>query len=218
VRVRSVASGFLFGNCHVAWDGGGSCVVVDPGGEEAMILDEIRRLGVRPSLLVATHAHVDAVGAAAALREAFAAPLAVHAREAAALAALVEEAARGGLHGVRAAAPDLLLEEGDVVGSGEAALRVIATPGHTPGSICLEGGGVVFTGDTLLRGSYGRADGEGASEEALVASIVGKLFALPDGTQVLPGHGPATTIGREKASNWARARAATMKGTEGRTR
>jgi glyoxylase-like metal-dependent hydrolase (beta-lactamase superfamily II) len=93
------------------------------------------------------------------------------------------------------------LSEGDEVVVGENRLRVLHTPGHTPGGICLYGHGVVFVGDALFAGSIGRTDLPGGSTEALLASIRRKLLALPDETVVYPGHGPATTIGEERHHN-----------------
>ena len=100
-----------------------------------------------------------------------------------------------------ATAPDVLLKEGDKIKFGAVTLTVAETPGHSPGGICLIGDGVVFSGDTLFMQSIGRYDFPGCSGRDLMASIRNKLMVLPDSTKVFPGHGPATTIGYERASN-----------------
>ena len=98
---------------------------------------------------------------------------------------------------------DRWLQDGDRIEVGGIVLEVVHTPGHTPGSICLNAGRGIFTGDTLLAGSYGRTDLKGGSEEAILMSIHKRLFQLDDATEVYPGHGPSSTIGEEKKSNWA---------------
>ena len=98
-------------------------------------------------------------------------------------------------------APDRLLKEGDVIDVGELHFRVLHTPGHTPGGICLLEEGIVFTGDTLFQFSVGRTDFPGGSHDELVNGIRTKLMTLPDSTTVCPGHGPDTTIGVERRVN-----------------
>jgi glyoxylase-like metal-dependent hydrolase (beta-lactamase superfamily II) len=97
--------------------------------------------------------------------------------------------------------PDRLLNEGDEVVMGGERMRVLHTPGHTPGGICLYREGVALVGDALFAGSIGRTDLPGGSTEVLLASIRTKLLSLPDDTVVYPGHGPPTTIGAERAHN-----------------
>ena len=97
--------------------------------------------------------------------------------------------------------PDYLLTAGFSVDVGEMNFEVIETPGHTPGGVCFYGHGLLFTGDTLFQGSIGRFDLPGGDGEILMESIIGKLMTLPDDTVVLPGHGPDSTIGKEKQQN-----------------
>jgi glyoxylase-like metal-dependent hydrolase (beta-lactamase superfamily II) len=96
---------------------------------------------------------------------------------------------------------DKFIDEGDVVTFGEESLKVLATPGHSLGSVSLLCGNTVFAGDTLFAGSIGRTDFPGGSHPQLIASVREKLFVLPDSVKVYPGHGPATTIGQEKRFN-----------------
>ncbi len=97
--------------------------------------------------------------------------------------------------------PDMKLKDGDVVEAGSLSFKVLETPGHTPGGICLYGHDTLFTGDTLFQGSIGRFDSPGGDGQQLLNSIFGALVPLPDDTRVLPGHGSETTIGEEKRFN-----------------
>jgi glyoxylase-like metal-dependent hydrolase (beta-lactamase superfamily II) len=97
--------------------------------------------------------------------------------------------------------PARLLSDGDIIQIGNISLKVLHTPGHTPGSICLYSDNVLFSGDTLFAGSVGRTDLPGGSERGIIRSIKEKLLVLPDETSVRPGHGPRTTIGAEREEN-----------------
>ncbi|WP_033293536.1 MBL fold metallo-hydrolase [Amycolatopsis jejuensis] len=183
--VAGFAAGPLQSNCYLlAPAAGGPCVVIDPGEEAASPLAEaLAEHDLTPVALLATHGHPDHIGAAAELARAWDAPLRLHAGDA------------GWYDG-----PVLPLPaEFEVAGL---ELGVLELPGHTPGSVAFtaetgEGGRLVFTGDTLFAGSVGRTGGSGADLEKSLRT----LLLLADGTVVLPGHGPATTIGRERATN-----------------
>jgi glyoxylase-like metal-dependent hydrolase (beta-lactamase superfamily II) len=97
--------------------------------------------------------------------------------------------------------PDILLSDGDVIRTDGLELKVIHTPGHTPGGICLKGKGLVFTGDTLFMMGIGRTDLPGGNARKLLDSIHGRLLVLPDETVIYPGHGPSSTIGEERRAN-----------------
>jgi len=105
------------------------------------------------------------------------------------------------INGITSDPADGLIDEGDVIPVGESTLRVLHTPGHTPGGVSFLGPGIVFTGDALFRGGVGRTDIPGASHEVLIEGIRTKLLTLEDDTVVYPGHGEPTTIGHEKATN-----------------
>ena len=199
VLVDTLMVGPLMTNCYLVTDGvRGQALVIDPGSDAEAILLRAEKLGLSIELVVNTHAHFDHIGANGAILTATGAKLALHSLDIPLLEA-------GGLdfwgEGAAAEAPqvDLALEEGDVVGVGTLELKVLHTPGHTPGGISLLGKGAVFSGDALFRGGVGRTDLPGGHWETLLVSIREKLFTLPDETLVYPGHGPATTIGREKA-------------------
>ena len=193
----------------------GTCVLVDPGDEAQRIVGLLDSLRLVPSLIVATHGHLDHTAAIPEVLAAFrdrgaSMKVAIHAADAGYLGPKAEDTNRrlfasigapGFFPGRWRALPeaDLLLAEGDAIPG--TSFKVLHTPGHSPGSICLysEEEAVLVSGDTLFRDGYGRTDSFDADPDALVRSL-GRLFALPPGTRVYPGHGGATTIGRESGS------------------
>ena len=198
--------GALETNCWVvADDAGGPAVVVDPADDAPAILEAVGNRAV--SAIVLTHKHFDHIGAVRELVAATGAPLLIHAADAAGLSdpQTTGGAQFGFMH--TAPSPDRELADGDVLTAGQLRLTVLHTPGHTPGGICLlaedlsEGGPHLFSGDTLFAGSVGRTDFPGGDARALSSSIARKLADLPAETIVHPGHGPDTTIGRERRLN-----------------
>ncbi|AAR34449.1 MBL fold metallo-hydrolase [Geobacter sulfurreducens] len=178
-------------------------VIVDPGAESGRILERVGELGLKVGMVINTHGHFDHVGGNRKVLEATGAKLLVHRDDVHFLDRAADVAAMYGLDTENSPAPDSLLEDGMTLSVGTLSLRVLHTPGHTPGGCCLllEGEGKVLTGDTLFEESVGRTDFPGSSHEALITSIREKLLTLPDETEVYPGHGPATSIGRERRYN-----------------
>jgi hydroxyacylglutathione hydrolase len=201
-------------NCYIADAGELSCLIVDPGGDAERILRELK--GRAPVGIVLTHGHFDHTAGLTELLFGLSSqgcrpPVAIHSRDAGYLGPEGKErnlaifdsiGARGSFSRYWKAVPsaDLLLDEGkDVLGT---EWRLIHTPGHSPGSVCLyhEGTGILLSGDTLFAGGgVGRTDLPDSVESSLSESIQRKLFTLPDDTVVYPGHGPSTTIGAEKS-------------------
>jgi len=181
-------------------------LVIDPGDEAPRILKELAGLGVTAVALVHTHAHFDHVMADGELSRSTGAEILIH-RDDRWLYDNVEMQA--GVFGLRAPPPVKPTRElagGEVIPFGHREARTLHTPGHTPGSMCvyLEPPGerpLLFSGDTLFAGSIGRTDLWGGSMEQLRQSIQGPLFALPEETVVIPGHGPLTTIAAEREDN-----------------
>lgn len=203
-EVVSLVVGPLEVNCYIVWDRQTlDAFVIDPGGDAADILGVIKKEKLRVRYVINTHGHFDHVGADAAIKTASGAPLAIHRADSALLSVAHEQGAIFGVKADNAPAADLILSGGEELKAGSTVLKVIHTPGHSKGGICLfdEAGGLLFTGDTLFAGSIGRTDFEGGSYDELMASIKRKLLPLGDGVRVFPGHGPESTIGEEKETN-----------------
>ena len=203
LRIRTLVVGMLETGCYLLSDEASKeAIVIDPGGDAEAILAAIREGGLAVRLIVDTHGHFDHVLANGALREATGAPIAVGRLDA---PLLVEPVALLGLAmgGPPSPPADRLLDGGDELALGPHRLRVLATPGHSPGGISLYAAEAraVFTGDALFRYGIGRTDLPGGDLETLERSIRTQLFTLPDDTVVYPGHGPASTIGQEKQRN-----------------
>jgi len=193
-------------NCYVlrSSDAAKDCLVVDPGlGSEELIAFLLEQ-HITPAAAVLTHGHIDHIAGLAALRRSFPhIKVFIHALDAEMLGKPV--ANLSGLMGraFTAEPADILLKDGDWIERAGLKLTVLHTPGHSPGGVCLYSSeeDVVFTDDALFAESIGRTDFPGGSMSRLVRSIKEKLWVLPDETVVYPGHGPSTTIGREKAHN-----------------
>lgn len=191
-----MANSFILG-CEATRE----AVVIDPGDEADRILRAMAEPGLRVKYIINTHGHMDHVGGNKSLKEATGAPILIHPLDAPMLNQVASSAAAWGMVAVNSPPPDRELEDGDEVCFGSITLKVIHTPGHTPGGISLCTDREVFVGDTLFAGSIGRTDFAGGSFATIKKSIQQKLFTLNDDLAVYPGHGPATTIGEERRSN-----------------
>ena len=205
LEVRGVVVGLFQENCWIVGSRRrGEACVIDPGDEPEDILALARDMGVRITRIVASHAHLDHIMAARAIVEATGAPFLLHASDVG-IAEFLPTAARMWLgHEVPPAPPpDAFATDGDDLEIDGATVRVIHTPGHTPGSVSLYAADahLLFSGDTLFRESIGRTDLPGGDMDEILRSISQRLFALPDDTRVLPGHMQETTIAHERAHN-----------------
>lgn len=186
MEIETVTVGLLATNCYVVASGG-RVIIIDPGAQARKV---VRAAAGRPvEAVYLTHGHSDHAGAVDKVVAATGAPWFVPAADEALAANYVRTAPSGLLHG------------GERLLFGTITWEVLATPGHTPGSVCFRGPGVLFSGDTLFAGGVGRTDLAGGSTGALFASLRDQILKLPDDTAVYPGHGGATTVGRERETN-----------------
>lgn len=178
-------------------------IVIDPGDDAPRLLAVIRSQRLKVLWILNTHGHLDHVGAVAAVKDATGAPFHIHVADVPFVRNVAAQAAMFGLPPPLVPSIDGHLEEGQefTFGSGPFTIRIIETPGHSPGSVTLCGEGILFSGDVLFAGSVGRTDLPGGDMETLMESIHRKLLRFEDSTVVYPGHGPATTIGEERRSN-----------------
>lgn len=175
--------------------------IIDPGGDADRILELLKKHNLELVSIILTHGHGDHIGAVEELKLETGVQVYIHKDD----SNMVKDAAINMsklMSGPNIAFyPDVLLEDGQVLSIGTLELKVIHTPGHTRGGICIRVGEHLFTGDTLFKGSIGRTDFEGGSYEQIIDSIKTKLAIMSDGVRVYPGHGPASTIGYEKRTN-----------------
>lgn len=198
--INTLPVGPFRANCYVVGsENTGEGMLIDPGDEADEILGNIAGQNFKISLIVLTHGHIDHIGAVKEIKDATKAPIAVHIEDA---KSLVKNATSTmfGLSYPAPPTPERLLKDGDVIKVGDLSFTVLHTPGHSPGSICLYGEGVLFSGDTLFREGIGRSDFPGGNYRELMVSLH-RLMTLPEDTVVYPGHGSKTTIGTEKKQN-----------------
>jgi hydroxyacylglutathione hydrolase len=191
-------------NCSVIGDDETrQAMVIDPGDQIDDILRILKTENLTLKQIVITHAHIDHVGGAMKLKAATGAPILMNQKDEALLKMLDVQAAWIGMRPPGAVEVDEAVGQGRVLQVGGISLNVIHTPGHTEGSICLyfPEQRILVAGDTLFAGSIGRTDLPGGSYEKIMRSLHNQVLELPDETQVIPGHGPVTTIGEERETN-----------------
>lgn len=175
--------------------------VIDPGDEGSRIVAKVKELGLNIKSIILTHGHIDHISGLDDVKKATSAQILIHRED----APMLVDGNRNLSHlmGTTRGYPpaDVLLKDGDVIKVGKLEFKVLHTPGHTKGGICLEIEGIIISGDTLFQGSIGRSDFPGGSHEVLINSIKTKLLPYPDETKVYPGHGPRTSIGFERVNN-----------------
>jgi hydroxyacylglutathione hydrolase len=193
-------------NCYVLRNSSRAtdCLIIDTGLDAGPLLDFLEVNKLNPAALILTHGHADHIAGVEPLRKKFPAiAVYIHKLDAGMLTSAIKNLSVLSGTFLTTKKADNLVEEGDVIDKLQIKLRVIHTPGHTPGGICLycEKENVIFVGDTLFAGSVGRTDFPNGDMQQLISGIKSKLFALPEDTIVYPGHGPETSIGQEKADN-----------------
>jgi hydroxyacylglutathione hydrolase len=185
VEIKRVEVGFFENNWYVL-----TCsrtrerVIIDPAAEAERILEDRGKGKVR--YILVTHGHMDHIGALEEVRRQTGGAVGIHAKDARALGKK----------------PDFFVVDGQALGFGDVTLKVLHTPGHSPGGVCFLTGNILFSGDTIFPNGPGNTALPGADEQVILSSIHSKIFVLPDDTVIYPGHGLETTVGREKATTF----------------
>lgn len=190
MEIKCLPLGAYQTNCYIAWGDGDDCIVIDPGYMPERVLEETEKLGKSIAAILLTHGHFDHVGGVREIVAETGCAVYLHEQE----LRLPPHFTDGPLYYTN------LYGEGDILSLAGLSIRVLHTPGHTPGSVCLQVDTTLFAGDTLFFGSIGRTDFPGSSPAAMQASLQ-RLKALPEDLRVLPGHGEETTLSREKKYN-----------------
>jgi hydroxyacylglutathione hydrolase len=200
--IKSLVVGPLESNCFIIADKHTKeALLIDPGDEPERILELITENNFKIKFIVCTHAHFDHVGALPEIKKETNALIVIHKDEVGIYKHTRELASSWGYELEPLPEPDILVSEGDNLNIGDLQFKIFHTPGHSPGGICLFGGGILITGDTLFAGSVGRTDLFGGDTEKLIKSFK-RLMSLPEETRVLPGHGPLSTIRQERVNNY----------------
>jgi glyoxylase-like metal-dependent hydrolase (beta-lactamase superfamily II) len=200
--LHALSVGPIMANCFiVGCETTRQAAVIDPGADAGRILKKIADEKLTVSYIINTHGHFDHAGANRKLKDATGAILVIHELDRFMLDSLSTTAAMFGMSSENSPPPDQTVQDGDTIQVGTIVMKVLHTPGHTPGGISLLTDGCVFVGDTLFAGSIGRTDFPGGDYDTLISSIRNKLYPLDDNVVVYTGHGPETTIGKEKRFN-----------------
>jgi glyoxylase-like metal-dependent hydrolase (beta-lactamase superfamily II) len=184
--LRKIVVGPYQSNCYIlgckkTMEG----LVIDPGDEVFRIVNSITETGLKIRYILITHGHIDHVGGVGELRRITGAPVYIHPLDIPGL-------------GFR---PDAQASEGEDLQLGTYTIKVLHTPGHSPGGVCYQTPGAVFTGDSIFAGSIGRTDFPGGDHRRLIEGVRSKILSLDGNLRIYPGHGPASTIDRERKTN-----------------
>lgn len=202
--LEKIVVGQLEANCYIFGDDKTKeVVVIDPGGDAAGIIEVINNNKLKVLAIINTHGHIDHTFDNKVLKEYSKSPLLIHEDDSRMLTSSFHNLSDFLGYEISVIPPDRFLKDNEIIKTGSFELKVIHTPGHTQGSISLEIAGkeIIFTGDTLFAGGIGRTDLPGGSEKTLFSSINKRLLIYPDNTIIYPGHGPSSTIGKEKKYN-----------------
>jgi glyoxylase-like metal-dependent hydrolase (beta-lactamase superfamily II) len=200
--LKMLVVGPIQANCYIlGCERTREAAIIDPGGNPDKILLALAKDKLRCVYIINTHGHFDHTADNKRLKEVTGAELLIHRADA---PMILQQGASGGMWGMKvdnSPPPDRYLEEGDVITFGDISLKVLHTPGHSPGGISLVTDKIVIVGDTLFAGSIGRTDFPGGDYEDLIRNVREKIFTLGDDVIVYTGHGPKTTVGKERRTN-----------------
>jgi glyoxylase-like metal-dependent hydrolase (beta-lactamase superfamily II) len=200
--LKMLVVGPIQANCYVlGCERTREAVVIDPGDDVDTILMTLAKEKLRCVYIINTHGHFDHSGANKRLKEVTQGQLLLHEADAPMVTSQAASGRMWGMNVENSPPPDRCLKEGDVITFGDVSLKVLHTPGHSPGGISLVTDSMVFVGDTLFAGSIGRTDFPGGNYDGLLRSVREKIFTLGDDVVIYPGHGPETTVGRERRTN-----------------
>ncbi|HPI43308.1 MAG TPA: MBL fold metallo-hydrolase [Candidatus Cloacimonas acidaminovorans] len=189
-------------NTYLLWDSiSAEAFLIDPAFPSETFLQRIKQLELKVKMIINTHGHADHIGGNLYFAKALNCPVAIHLADAEMLTNNAKNFSTYMGFELNLSAPQVILHDGDELFLGSEKVKVIHTPGHTKGSICLLAGKYLISGDTLFEQSIGRTDFPGGCHTAIIDSIKNKLFILDDDVLVFPGHGPTTSIGLEKVNN-----------------
>jgi glyoxylase-like metal-dependent hydrolase (beta-lactamase superfamily II) len=199
---RCLPVGLLQANCYLIGDANSNeTAIIDPGGEPELILNVVKKHRLQVKYIFNSHGHFDHISANRPVKLATGAPILIHHADADWLINPLNPPVEFGTVEIDSPPADEYLLDNECYKIGNLAVKVIHTPGHSPGSVCFLLKDLILTGDTLFSGSIGRSDLPGGSEKEILDSINKKILILPENLLVFPGHGPATTIGEEKRNN-----------------
>ncbi len=202
MEIKKFVVGPLESNCFLIVDEDSrECFITDPGDEPDRIIDFVGENNLKTKYLICTHAHFDHVGALPEIEKETGAKIVLHRADLPIYESAGDHAEMWGFDIDPLPPPQMFVDDGDTLFIGKLRFEILHTPGHSPGSISIYGEGIVITGDTLFAGSVGRTDLPGGDVMKLRASFR-RLMSLSDSIRVLPGHGPETTIGRERRENF----------------
>lgn len=200
--VECLTVGPLMENCYILADGGTrKSAIIDPGDEAQRILEVLERKKLTCEHILLTHAHVDHVSGINGIVDKTGAKVYIHRDDALLLKSAPVQALAFGMKPFLPPRIEQYLRDGEIIEVGNLKIKVLHTPGHSPGGVCFLVEGIIFVGDTIFQGSIGRTDILGGNYNELIQSIETKIFTLPDETVIYPGHGPETTVGYEKKYN-----------------
>jgi len=199
---EEMAVGSYCSNCYIVGsESSKEAAIIDPGAEFNKIDNKINELGVKPKIIILTHAHGDHIGAVKELVEKYGTKVYIHEEDAQALINSKTNFSKVLFGKDISVKPDVLLKDGDEIQLGDLKFEIIHTPGHTRGGICIKVGNIMMTGDTLFNNSIGRTDFPGGSFEEIIDSIQEKIFKYDEDIIIYPGHNSPSTIKSEKLNN-----------------
>lgn len=200
--LNKITAGPLAVNCYIiVCEATGAGAVIDPGDEAPVILNHIKQQRIDVKLILLTHGHVDHLAHLSRIKKELGAEFLMHQDDVFLLKGLFAQALMFGLPNPGNPKPDRFVSDGDEIALGRLKIKVLHTPGHSPGSVTYFVDNKLFVGDLIFAGSIGRTDLPGGDYQKLIRSVESKIFTLPDDTIIYPGHGPETTVGQEKSTN-----------------